>query len=92
MTLNVPLFGKKTTASVMASFNKTLSDLREVEASHKKEAEDREIEIAQKQAERAAALSEAQSASAVASRLEALIGGVLENSVVTQENSVVQPL
>ena len=67
--------GKKTVASVMAGFLKTLDDLRAVAAASTKEADDKSVEMAQAEAARNSALSEATSANKIAARIEALIGG-----------------
>lgn len=66
--------GKKTTATVMSQFSKTLDDLRAVKATHDKAAEEAAIEAQQAQAAHAAARDEAAAASAAAERLESLIG------------------
>lgn len=74
------ILGKKTTASVMSQFNKTLSDLRAVELEHKKKAEEAAVEALQAQAALSAAKDEAAAAASVAKRLESLIGSaVVEN-------------
>lgn len=68
------LRGKKnTTAVVMTAFSKTLSELRQVESEHEKQAAEAAISAQQAQAEHAAAKQEAATAAAVAARLESLI-------------------
>ena len=67
------LFTKKTTATVLAGFSRTLADLQEVEREHTAEAETRRIEAEQAQAAHQTALSEAAAARTVAGRIEALL-------------------
>lgn len=67
------MFTKKTTATVLAGFNRTLADLQTVEREHTAEAEHKRIEAEQAQAAHQAALSEAAAARTVAGRIEALL-------------------
>jgi hypothetical protein len=69
------LFGtKKTTASVMASFQQTLNDLEQVHREHSEEAEQHRIAAEESAAAHAAALNEANNARSVAGRIKALLG------------------
>ena len=67
------MFAKKTTASILAGFNRTLNDLRAVEQEHAAEAENKRIEAEQAQAAHQAALTAAAAARTVAGRIEALL-------------------
>jgi copper homeostasis protein CutC len=69
--------GKKTTATVMAGFQRVLSDLREVEENHAAEAEQHRIAAEQSQAAREAAAKEAALARQAAGRIEILLGSAI---------------
>jgi hypothetical protein len=66
-------FGKKTTATVLASFNQTLADLQQVEQEHAIEAEAKRVEADQALAASLAAAEEAKAARTVAGRIQALL-------------------
>lgn len=67
------MFAKKTTATVLASFQRTLEELRGVEQSHTAEAEQHRVQVQQSQAAHDAATAEASAARTVAARIEALL-------------------
>ena len=67
------LFQKKTTATVLANFQRTLDDLCEVEQDHLDEAEQHRIAIEQAQTAHEAATKEAAAARIVAGCIQALL-------------------
>lgn len=68
---------RKTVASVMAAFNKTVEELLEVQDIHSAEAKRQSDIIAEAQAAKASAEAEAESACNVANRLMDLFSGTL---------------
>lgn len=67
------MFTKKTTASVLATFQRTLDELRGVEQAHTAEAEQHRIQAEHSAAAHQAATDEAAAARTVAGKIEALL-------------------
>lgn len=67
------VFGRKTVDGVLGKFNKTLNELSDVESHNSNEANRHAEEIRQREIDRAAATVEAQRASTVKSKINALL-------------------